>query len=149
MFPFVLSSVSEAYIAATRISAFLGAEELQDPYLIDRASANAVDIDADFTWEVTAKAADTDDKKKPKATKAEKAAGRKAKKDKASILPTTKPEGEDVEKNDEAPFELKNVKFTVRKGDFVAIIGRIGSGKSSLLQRCVLRQRDEPDTDYD
>ncbi|EJD44619.1 ATP-dependent bile acid permease [Auricularia subglabra TFB-10046 SS5] len=32
------------------------------------------------------------------------------------------------------PFRLANVDFDVRSGSFVAIVGRVGSGKSSLLQ---------------
>ncbi|KAH7103342.1 ATP-dependent bile acid permease [Auriculariales sp. MPI-PUGE-AT-0066] len=32
------------------------------------------------------------------------------------------------------PFQLEDINFEVRKGSFVAIVGRVGSGKSSLLQ---------------
>ena len=31
-------------------------------------------------------------------------------------------------------YALKNINFTVKEGEFVAIIGDVGSGKSSLIQ---------------
>ena len=31
------------------------------------------------------------------------------------------------------PFDLNEIDFTVKKGDFVCIIGDVGAGKSSLL----------------
>jgi ATP-binding cassette subfamily C (CFTR/MRP) protein 1 len=162
MLPFVVSTVSEAYIALGRISKFLSAEELQDPYEVDETSANAVDVDADFTWEVAAKAAEESAKTKdakPGAPgkgsggadkdKAASSGGRSKRKSKGQepVLPTTKPEGEEVQKAEEKPFSLHDVKFTVRKGDFVAIVGRIGSGKSSLLQRLVGLWSAEPSVD--
>jgi ATP-binding cassette, subfamily C (CFTR/MRP), member 1 len=53
------------------------------------------------------------------------------------VLPTTAsntksddPTAREEEKTaEEKPFELKNFKFKVTKGSFVAIVGRVGSGK--------------------
>jgi ATP-binding cassette, subfamily C (CFTR/MRP), member 1 len=60
-------------------------------------------------------------------------------------LPTTAKEGEsgdeekgkDGEKEDEKPFALEGLKLNIPKGSFVAIVGRVGSGKSSLLQAMI------------
>ena len=61
-----------------------------------------------------------------------------------SVLPTATP-SDDEKDNDkdkgattpaaqeEKPFELNNLKIKVEKGAFVAIVGRVGSGKVSLL----------------
>lgn len=35
--------------------------------------------------------------------------------------------------SEEQPFQLKNLKLTIPKGAFVAIIGRVGSGKVSNI----------------
>ncbi|KZW02976.1 multidrug resistance-associated ABC transporter [Exidia glandulosa HHB12029] len=45
-------------------------------------------------------------------------------------IPTT----DEVAEKGPEPFVLENVNLTVRKGSFVAIVGRVASGKSSLLQ---------------
>lgn len=36
--------------------------------------------------------------------------------------------------NAESPFELRIPEFTVNPGELVAVVGRVGAGKSSLLQ---------------
>jgi ATP-binding cassette subfamily C (CFTR/MRP) protein 1 len=134
VFPFVLVSLAEARVAAARIAAFLGAEERQAPHAVDRAGASAVAIDADFAWEAAANAEGrAEEEKKPAPPR--RRFGRRAKRSEAPVLPAAQPEGEAAGDTAQRPFELKDVRLTVRKGDFVAIIGRIGSGKSSLLQR--------------
>jgi ATP-binding cassette subfamily C (CFTR/MRP) protein 1 len=135
VFPFVLVSLAEARVAAARIAAFLGAEERQAPHAVDRASASAVAIDAEFAWEAAANAEGKAEEEKKPAPPSRRQFGRKAKRSEEPVLPTAQPEGEAAGETAQRPFELKDVRLTVRKGDFVAIIGRIGSGKSSLLQR--------------
>ncbi|KAF9527181.1 ATP-dependent bile acid permease [Crepidotus variabilis] len=44
---------------------------------------------------------------------------------------------EEIVDEDEKPFGLKQLKFDVPKGSFVAIVGRVGSGKSSILQALI------------
>ena len=148
-------------VAAARISKFLTAEELAEPFAIDDRDENkiAVDVDGDFTWETVGKRIEKfeipDDvgggpgrggggrerkqkKVKPKSDKKAKV-GKKAfwqkKSGKEEVLPTTADsdkEDEKVEgkgKEEEKPFELKNLKMQISKGSFVAIVGRVGSGK--------------------
>lgn len=52
-----------------------------------------------------------------------------------------KPKTETEKEKDEAPFALTNVSLRIPKGNFVAIVGRVGSGKSSLLQSLVGEMR--------
>jgi ATP-binding cassette, subfamily C (CFTR/MRP), member 1 len=154
MFPLVLASLSDAIVAITRISKFLTAEELGKPYAIDFERKFAVDADGDFTWETSSKPVDVghksakgggapraDGAKKPKqkADPKNNAARRGLFRDKSAkagpVLPTTTTDGTTVEKGaeqnaaDETPFELKNLKLQIPKGSFVAIVGRVGSGK--------------------
>ncbi|KAI0826665.1 multidrug resistance-associated ABC transporter [Trametes gibbosa] len=75
--------------------------------------------------------------------------GRKRAK-KEPVLPTTADAGENADNADgkekekdteEEPFVLKDVKLKIPKGSFVAIVGRVGSGKSSLLQALIGEMR--------
>lgn len=71
--------------------------------------------------------------------------GRKKKKD--SVLLTSskadqaKEDAEKKKRDDEKPFALTDLSFSVRRGAFVAIVGRVGSGKSSLLQALIGEMR--------
>ncbi|KII85509.1 hypothetical protein PLICRDRAFT_145262 [Plicaturopsis crispa FD-325 SS-3] len=147
-FPLVLAACTDAVVALGRISKFLTAEELEEPYSIDAESKNAVDAEGDFTWE-TARKVDVlgtaaEEKAKAKALKRKSAAGKKRDEEK-NVLPTTAGDGESTDGDtiaaDEKPFELVDLKFRVPKGTFVAIVGRVGSGKSSLLQALIGEMR--------
>ena len=97
----------------------------------------AVRVDGDFTWEVAGKVegnrfSGEDGKKRPDAKpKLEK---QKSSASEELVLPTVAPmiEGE-KEEEEEKPFELRDLKFSVPKGSFVAIVGRVGSGKVCFL----------------
>ena len=81
-------------------------------------------VEGDFVWETVLA---TGDGEKGKVLH-----GDKGKMKGETVLPVTTAdlEKKDVEKNDqETPFELKNLKMSITKGAFVAIVGRIGSGK--------------------
>ena len=155
MLPLVLSSLSNALVAINRISKFLIAEELADPYLIDESLEAAVIVDGDFTWEKTdsrvdqgaeqGKGAVSDiDKGNKKRAKQEEV----NKKDK-TILPTTaaevleSPPGEG-DNHDSTPFELKNLKITIPKGSFVAVVGQVGSGKVIVVMDHILLRLSHP-----
>ncbi|KAG6916302.1 hypothetical protein DXG01_007459 [Tephrocybe rancida] len=139
-FPFVLSSLTDSLVALRRISKFLLAEELAEPYLIDDEQKAAVSVNADFTWETAGK---LDGDKFGLGGKNRK----KGKKEKKTdpVLPTTvdsaRASTAEGSKEDEKPFELKDLKFSVPKGSFVAIVGRVGSGKSSVLQAMIGEMR--------
>lgn len=149
--PLVLAATTDALVAIRRISNFLRAEELAVPYTIDPSSNVALDVDGDFTWEEVRKGgtATKFDKKgdkdgKDKATK-ENRKGKDKKGD--AVLPTTTADAEPEQEKDKAeerkekPFELKDLRLQVPKGAFVAIVGRVGSGKSSLLQALIGEMR--------
>jgi ATP-binding cassette, subfamily C (CFTR/MRP), member 1 len=129
------------------MAAFLVAEELQEPYLLQEGSILALDVDADFTWETVKKP--KDEKEKAKEKKEAKATsdkeGKKAKqktKGKLSekegeLLPTTvqdsgASEEAKEETKEDPPFEVKGLRLSVPKGSFVGIVGRVGSGKVRL-----------------
>jgi ATP-binding cassette, subfamily C (CFTR/MRP), member 1 len=146
MFPLVLAVTSDAAVAIGRISEFLSAEELAEPYRIDYQHSVAVHVNGDFTWETGRTPGNGEDKfvkgdstggdltKTPaeQIPKVEK----RHKKLKESLLPTTASNEEDngaIIKEEmgavEKPFALKNLNLQVSRGSFVAIVGRVGSGK--------------------
>ncbi|KAH8110164.1 multidrug resistance-associated ABC transporter [Phellopilus nigrolimitatus] len=191
--PFVLSSASDAVVALGRIGEYLNAEELEEPYVVDRSSTNtwAIRVEGDFTWETVERLggdkfegfkAEENESAKGIPVKSEKGANDDAKgatsgarrrwwsrknkvKGKETILPTSSkppvsstssttahaplPHTEDSTKNekglgehdDEKPFALTSLRLRIPKGAFVAIVGRVGSGKSSLLQSLVGEMR--------
>ncbi|TCD67438.1 hypothetical protein EIP91_012410 [Steccherinum ochraceum] len=178
-FPLVIASVSDAVVALGRISKFLTAEDIADPYRIDAESKFAVDVDGDFRWETAYKSKDGPkfdlskgkkgkhgDKKaaqpvdnKPKASAQKKGWFGRGKKAEAPVLPTSQnldektPDTsaapskrgslikEPLDSADDKPFELNGLHIKVPKGAFVAIVGRVGSGKSSLLQALIGEMR--------
>lgn len=143
-----------------RISKFLTAEELAEPYQIDQTLPYAVQVNGDFTWETVIGV--KEEKSKPEENSnndkgvlgkdKEKKAEKKVAKDAVQSrwwkskkttgqdqLPSTiddtemKGDGDNniTEIQEEPPFSLKDLRFEVSKGAFVAIVGRVGCGKVS------------------
>ncbi|KAF7321107.1 Multidrug resistance-associated ABC transporter protein [Mycena chlorophos] len=153
--PFVLSALSDALVAFKRIGAFLTAEELPEAYLIEGTQKNAIDVDATFVWETVGKL--DGPKFGGPGAKGKKAAGGNKKKDAAAkkkkaatgtVLPTTATASTSVPASgaitpaeEEKPFELPRLKMHIPRGAFVAIVGRVGSGKSSVLQALIGEMR--------
>ncbi|CUA66748.1 hypothetical protein RSOLAG22IIIB_00195 [Rhizoctonia solani] len=162
--PLVASSCGDAYVALARISKFLTSEELQDEFEVQPENKYAVDIRGTFTWERGGAPQDANPKKGKKATAAAKAAAAEAPKPTKEELAKKKADDEakkakekekkkrekerlakkrkgvdpndssDEEEHGPEPFRLVDVDLQIRRGAFVGIAGKIGSGKSSLLQ---------------
>ncbi|TFK62549.1 P-loop containing nucleoside triphosphate hydrolase protein, partial [Pluteus cervinus] len=149
--PFVLASISDSLVALRRISKFLLAEEMSEVYSIDYDRQFAVDVDGDFTWETVGRLEEPkftgDDPKDGHGKKGK--PNKKVKKLKDGELPTSTKDiaegsgspGSQTPAEEEKPFELKNLKLSVPRGSFVAIVGRVGSGKSSVLQALIGEMR--------
>ena len=131
LLPISLTGLSDALVAFDRTSQFLTSEDLPEPYPIDKDLPVAVQVDGDFVWETVLAAGDRGQRKSAHGDKDKKPSkGEKS-------LPTTtadlekekNPKDDIVEKDQETPFELKNLKLSVARGAFVGIVGRVGSGK--------------------
>lgn len=132
--PISLSALSDALVAFGRISKFLTSEDLPEPYPIDKTLPIAVQVDGDFVWETVLSTKDGQGKFAHGGSK-----DRQPQSKGERSLPTTAANSEKenraeklVEKDQETPFELKNLKLSVPRGAFVGIVGRVGSGKVSL-----------------
>lgn len=143
--PLSIASGTDAFIGLKRVGQYLAAEEIEEDEermttvnekvdLDDRKIA--IDVDnATFEWEIFDIDSDDEEKsKKEDLTKEQKKQKKKEAKEKKARM-KLKRQGLLVEEPKEMPaaFDLKNIDFTVRKGEFMVITGPIGSGKSSLL----------------
>ena len=147
MYPYVLSLYGSALVSLGRISKFLTAEELAEPYQIQPTLPLAVQVNGDFTWETVrgeekekSKAEEKSDEKKPN-DKVQSRWKKSKKTTSQDLLPSTIDDstvtGSDSSTlKDETPFSLNNLRFDVPKGAFVAIVGRVGCGKVSREVSC-------------
>jgi len=156
LLPLVIGQVVDAASSVGRIEEFLLAEEAKDQAVIDPNATAAISVEAgEFTWEKTKtsaesfKALPSGDAKSKKELKQEakdkKAADKEAKAAGTAPSPTnasddnvakTSSNGNDSEKtltDEEPPFKIADLNFSVGRNELVAVIGGVGSGKSSLL----------------
>jgi ABC-type multidrug transport system fused ATPase/permease subunit len=150
LLPLVIGQVVDAWSSIYRIQEYLLSEEQDDEGKFDLDAKNAVEMDsADFTWERTA-TRDPDHvalmaKKQTKAdVKIEKNARKQAIADEKLAAKTRTPPGKESSGantpddsstliEDREPFKLHNMNFSIGRNELVAVIGSVGSGKSSLL----------------
>ncbi|KAL1611029.1 ATP-binding cassette transporter yor1 [Nothophoma quercina] len=131
--PLVIGQVIDANASVKRIQEFLMAEEAEDSAKWDYNAEKAVVLsNADFTWERHPTSDEAKDgpnmKRVGKETKAE---------TKARVQTEKNEQAADLERQknaaDEKPFEMKGLNLSFGRNELVAIIGGVGSGKSSLL----------------
>lgn len=130
LLPLILGQVIDAWASMARIQEYLLAEEQEDDFSWkpDRQTALSVNH-ADFTWERTVtQISDKDsilDAKTPKRIKDS---------ENSSVKGKSSSSEHDIDVPVlNKPFELHNIDFTVAHNELIAVIGGVGSGKSSLL----------------
>ncbi|KAL5615528.1 uncharacterized protein BROUX77_001365 [Berkeleyomyces rouxiae] len=114
LFPMVLGNVIDAWSSVKRIQEYLLAEEMEEDVRIDKVNEHAMEINnASFTWERTqTQASETVPDKK-----------------------NTKEEANHPQDHsgDRKAFQLNDVNISFGRNELVAVIGSVGSGKTSLL----------------
>ncbi|KAK4168033.1 P-loop containing nucleoside triphosphate hydrolase protein [Cladorrhinum sp. PSN259] len=127
LLPTVIGQVTDAWSSLSRIQELLLAEERTEEATFDSDAVNAVEVhDASFTWERTP-TQDTEgtiggDHKGKQGSKKEKSEPEHVDSEDASTL---------VEERE--PFKLQDLTFEIGRNELVAVIGTVGSGKTSLL----------------
>ncbi|KAH8700278.1 putative ABC multidrug transporter [Talaromyces proteolyticus] len=117
LLPQVLGQVTDAWTGLMRIQEFLLAEEIKDDIEWDDSMTDAISLEkASFTWERTP----NNDKGKDSKTK-----GIERKRESPVISEKSDTEAE--------PFKIKDLNFSVKRNELLAVIGTVGSGKTSLL----------------
>lgn len=141
--PMIISLSSDAAVSLGRVAKYLLAEELPPPYPIDREAKLAVDVDADFTWEVSPEILGSTSAPKSKEDKKEEGKKKKNKNDTSrSAEPSAQPSpSATITSEPSEIFTLKNLHLNIARGQFVALVGKIGSGKSSCLNALVGEMR--------
>ena len=144
LLPLVIGQVIDGWASMGRIQEFLLAEEMENQFQWDYEAKSAVVAKrADFTWE---RLATQDPDRLPSQGKpAGKKQVKEAKKAAKVAVEAAKVEGQDkpgTPSNDSAssstvserePFKLQGMDFDFGRNELVAVIGNVGSGKSSLL----------------
>jgi len=150
LLPLVIGQVTDAVSSVTRIQEFLLAEEEHDVFKWDKENKNAIDMqDASFTWERSRtkdiqrdakqqkqdkKDAKQDKKDAKKTKKQDKKEAKLAEKEGRPITAdVSKDSLSTLEKPEDPPFQINDLSFTVGRNELMAVIGGVGSGKSSLL----------------
>ena len=141
MLPLVIGQVTDAWSSVSRIQEFLLAEEREEEADFDPDAPNAVEMrDASFTWERTP----TQDPDatvgvvaKGKGKKVPDAAGEKkvpdATGEKQDNPATDSSEVASTLVEEHEPFKLHDLNVEIGRHELVAVIGTVGSGKTSLL----------------
>jgi ABC-type multidrug transport system fused ATPase/permease subunit len=140
MLPLVLGQVIDSVSSIRRIQEFLLAEEAGDVFEWDMENKNALIVhDASFTWE-RSPSRDPDSvpgqdprslKQVKKDEKAERKAAKKAEQNASKNSDSPMDSSEELA--DLPPFVIENMNFTAGRNELIAVIGTVGSGKSSLL----------------
>ncbi|XP_006459320.1 hypothetical protein AGABI2DRAFT_66472, partial [Agaricus bisporus var. bisporus H97] len=124
--PMSLSTIADAAQAITRLNEIFEAELLEGTRVIDHNQAVALRVqDASFTWE-TPEPSD------------EGISSQKHKADKNQSTPQ-KPDGSS--QRTEKIFTMSTINLEIARGQLVAIVGSVGSGKSSFLQGLIGEMR--------
>lgn len=140
LLPLVIGQVVDAWGSVKRIQEYLLSEEIQDEAIWDMEAENAVEVNnASFTWERTvtqdadAKQAATGKLPNKAEIKAEKKKKQAAAKEEKAALSSGETTPDNASESAREPFKLHDMDFTLGRNELVAIIGGVGSGKSSLL----------------
>jgi ATP-binding cassette subfamily C (CFTR/MRP) protein 1 len=141
--PLVIGQVIDANASVKRIQEFLLAEEAEETATWDYNAKDAVTIkNADFTWERHPTQDNEDSPVGPGGAagkKAAKIAAKQEKKDKKEAIHAAndgngaEAQSDSTTVEEQAPFKIEGLDLAFGRDELVAIIGSVGSGKSSLL----------------
>lgn len=132
LLPLVIGQVVDAWSSIGRIQDFLMSEEQNEDFIWDMESKSAVTMcQASFTWERTI----TQDPDRKTDAQANKKATKLAKDAEKTAAKAGTKSGEDSSSTitQVEPFKLQGVDLSIGRNELIAVIGGVGSGKSSLL----------------
>lgn len=140
LLPMVIAQTIDAWVSLGRLQDYLLAEELKDETTSDDNPDFAIEIAAGvFTWERSmnkmedfqgerTKAERREDRKQRKQDRKDEAAREKHREDNPETATISTVTTTTLE-----PFTLKDIDLQVGRNELIAVVGGVGSGKSSLL----------------
>ncbi|CUA69652.1 ABC transporter C family member 12 [Rhizoctonia solani] len=138
LLPVALSSIADAFNAVGRLEGVFAAELLTQTRVIDPSIPVALEVQgAEFSWD-SAPPDDISSKSKGKKAKSKSAQTLAKNPDKFAHA-----HGGEQTTGDELIFKLKDINLSLPRGQLCAIVGPVGSGKSSLLQGLIGEMRRE------
>ncbi|KAJ3569157.1 hypothetical protein NPX13_g6177 [Xylaria arbuscula] len=134
LLPLVIGNTVDAWSSMKRIQDFMLSEDQEDTAMFDPEAKNAVEIkDASFTWERTP----TQDNDKPsgpgKKGAAKKKSSQSAKNEKNAETSESNSDTASTLVEEREPFKLEELNLAIGRKEIIAVIGSVGSGKTSLL----------------
>lgn len=130
LLPLVIGQVTDAWNSLKRIEDYLLLEEQSDEATFKPDAPSAVAMHkANFTWERTP-TQDNDDVPGPGGKKNIK---KQALKEKSAPSPAEVEDNGSTPVDGREPFKLNDINFEIGRNELVAVIGSVGSGKTSLL----------------
>ena len=133
-----LSSTADAANAIKRLNGVFEAELLDETLVVDENLDFALEVDkASWTWDAPPEQVN-DKKKKSKGLVDYHRSARRGPKD--NEKPAEK-SPEEKAKEEEKIFKVRDVSLKIPRGKLVAVVGPVGSGKSSLLQGLIGEMR--------
>lgn len=131
LLPLVIGQVTDAWNSLKRIEEYLLLEEQSDDATFDAEAPNAVEMrHASFTWERTPTQESDKTAGMGKKGGAGKVKGAAALSEKAGAA---KRDSSSTLVEEREPFKLHDMHFEIGRNELVAVIGSVGSGKTSLL----------------
>ncbi|KAJ6548467.1 ABC protein [Mycena capillaripes] len=129
--PRSLSNIADARNALGRLKAVFNAQTLDEaPFKIDPAQEYALDAKGvSFEWESTMKEEEVKGK------------GKGGKKAMASEKEKEKMVEAGEEPEEERPFQVQSITMRIPRGTLAGVVGRVGAGKSSLMQGLIGEMR--------
>ncbi|KAI9890027.1 MAG: hypothetical protein M1814_004543 [Vezdaea aestivalis] len=140
LLPTVISQAVDGWSSIRRIQDFLVAEEMQEDVKWASDGDKAIKVkDGCFTWERTPNQAQETGKRSAKKSRTSKEDPKKP--EVSTEKPRISPSKEVAETESDSssildekePFKLVNLNITVGRNELLAVVGGVGSGKSSLL----------------
>ncbi|CAG9820276.1 unnamed protein product [Phaedon cochleariae] len=139
-FPWVLNGLTEAWVSIKRIQKLLDLDDLDfekyyDNSLLENSDEESTDIliiNGGFSW---LKHLTSLEKSQLHSSIEQKSIKGKGKGKKSSLAIDKRKFAESIEEKngDDLVFQLNNINLKIKKGQFIGIVGSVGSGKSSLL----------------
>ncbi|KAK7018185.1 ABC protein [Favolaschia claudopus] len=142
--PRALSATADARNALSRLSLVFHAPlRAEEPFVVDQAQeAGVCAVGVGWVWEVGGKPSDDEAHGKKRGQKGKGKKSRNASRAQSRNPSTEKLPTDDAPTPPDAePFALKDISLSVPRGTLAAIVGRVGSGKSSLLQGLIGEMR--------